>query len=58
MEGAAFHYVCLMEQVPFIQFRAVSNYVAQRDKTKWKLKQAIQTLNDKLVFILQELSIS
>lgn len=48
MEGAAFHFVCLMEQVPFIQLRAVSNYVGERDKQKWELEKAIVNLNGAL----------
>src|SRR5882724_2148282 len=31
MEGAAFHYVCLQEKIPFLQIRAVSNYIGERD---------------------------
>ena len=30
MEGAALHYVCLSEKIPFLQLRAVSNYVGER----------------------------
>ena len=45
MEGAALHYVCLQENIPFLQLRAVSNYVRERDKVKWKMKEAIQNLN-------------
>ncbi len=45
MEGAAFHYVCLSEMIPFVQVRAISNYVEPRDKTKWKMKEAIIGLN-------------
>lgn len=41
MEGAAFHHVCLMENVPFFQIRGISNEVGVRDKSKWKLTQAI-----------------
>jgi futalosine hydrolase len=52
MEGAAFHYACLMEHIPFIQLRAVSNFVGERDKTKWKLNGAITVLNEKLRRIL------
>jgi futalosine hydrolase len=48
MEGAALHYTCLMEQIPFIQLRAVSNFVGDRDKNNWKIKQAIAVLNEKL----------
>jgi futalosine hydrolase len=49
MEGAAFHYVALVEKIPFIQLRAVSNMVGERDKTKWKMKEAIQLLNEQLI---------
>ena len=48
MEGAALHYACLMEHIPFIQLRAVSNFVGERDKTKWKMIEAITILNEKL----------
>ncbi len=46
MEGAAFHYICLLENMPFAQIRAVSNYVLPRDKSKWKMKEAIINLNN------------
>ena len=45
MEGAALHYVCLQERVPFIQIRSISNCIGERDKSKWKLKEAIANLN-------------
>lgn len=48
MEGAAMHYVCLQEGVPFVQIRAISNYVEPRDKTKWQMGKAIKNLNDVL----------
>ena len=48
MEGAALHYTCLMEKIPFIQLRSISNYIAERDKTKWKIKEAIINLNIEL----------
>jgi futalosine hydrolase len=46
MEGAAFHYVCLHEDAPFAQVRAISNYVMPRDKSQWKMKEAITNLNN------------
>ena len=49
MEGAALHYICRETNTPFIQFRAVSNYVGERDKTYWKIKEAIENLNDGLL---------
>jgi futalosine hydrolase len=48
MEGAALHYACLMENIPFIQLRAVSNFAGERDKNNWKLKESIAVLNEKL----------
>lgn len=49
MEGAALHFVCKKFEIPFIQMRAVSNYVGERDKSKWKIKEAIQNLNKKVI---------
>ncbi len=45
MEGAALHYVCMQEHVPFIQIRSISNYIGERDKSKWNMKDAITNLN-------------
>ncbi len=49
MEGAAFHYACLKAGVPFMQVRALSNYVTPRDRSSWKMKEAIIALNDWLI---------
>ncbi len=48
MEGAALHYVCLMEKIPFLQLRAVSNYVGEREKNKWTVRESIALLNMEL----------
>lgn len=48
MEGAALHYVCLQESIPFLQIRSLSNFVGERDKGKWKMKEAITNLNNEL----------
>lgn len=45
MEGAAFHYVALKEKLPFLQIRAISNKVGERNKQKWKIADAIAVLN-------------
>ena len=55
MEGAALHYVCLQEAIPFIQIRSVSNFVGERDKTKWRLQEAIDHLNLELITALHQL---
>ena len=46
MEGAAFHFVCRQKGVPFCQVRAVSNYVGERDKSKWDIKGSVTVLNE------------
>ena len=56
MEGAAFHYVCLQEGVPFIQFRSISNFVGDRDKSRWNMKLAIENLNLHLLHFIQDVS--
>ena len=43
MEGAAFHYVALQTGIPFCQIRGISNQVGERNKLKWKIKEAIET---------------
>jgi futalosine hydrolase len=53
MEGAALHYVCLSEKIPFVQLRSVSNYVGERNKSKWKLKESIHNLNRELFRLLK-----
>ncbi len=54
MEGAAFHYVCLREHVPFAQVRAISNYVTPRNRDQWKMQEAIQSLNTWLIGLLNQ----
>jgi futalosine hydrolase len=56
MEGAALHYVCLQEQVPFLQIRSISNLIGERDKTKWKMKEAIENLNKQLTTLINGLT--
>lgn len=45
MEGIAFHYACLHYGIPFIQIRAISNYVTPRNRADWKIGLAIENLN-------------
>ncbi len=55
MEGAALHYIGRDLHAPFIQLRAVSNYVGERNKSKWKMQEAIYNLNESLLQLLDEL---
>jgi futalosine hydrolase len=45
LEGAALHYVALMENIPFLQLRSFSNFIGERDKSKWMMAEAIGNLN-------------
>ncbi len=49
MEGAALHYVARETSIPFIQIRAISNYIGERDKSNWQMKLAIDNLNHILI---------
>ena len=46
MEGAAFMYACLMHGVRFTQIRAVSNIVERRNRSAWRVKEAIAALSE------------
>lgn len=52
MEGAALHYVCLMQQIPFLQIRSISNYIGERNKRKWDMMNSIIHLNQALTHTL------
>jgi futalosine hydrolase len=55
MEGAALHYVGGLTKTPFIQIRAVSNYVGERNKAKWKLNESIEQLEAYVITYLAAL---
>jgi len=56
MEGAALHYVCLMEKKPFVQIRSISNYIGERNKKKWNMTESINNLNEYLLSTIKMLS--
>ena len=55
MEGAALHYSCLLEKIPFLQVRAVSNYATERDKSKWQMSKAVANLNIKVLELISKI---
>lgn len=55
MEGNAFHYVCLMNNIAFIQLRGISNHVGDRDKSRWKIKESLQTTYEACRSMLNQL---
>jgi futalosine hydrolase len=56
MEGAALHYAGLQEGIPFIQLRTFSNRAGERDKKKWRMKEAIDNLNRELMQLILKLN--
>ena len=56
MEGAAFHFVCLQQHIPFLQIRSISNKVGERDKTKWNIKEAVENLNTELIKLVDSIN--
>ncbi|MGZ8554684.1 MAG: phosphorylase family protein [Chitinophagaceae bacterium] len=55
LEGAALHYTCLREKIPFLQIRSVSNYIGERNKKNWDMKNSITNLNKELILLLESL---
>lgn len=54
MEGAAFMYSCKMLKARHIQVRSVSNYIEDRDVSKWDISLAVYNLNHFLLDLLNE----
>lgn len=55
MEGAAFFYICLRKNIPFIAIRAVSNMVAPDRGSEWNIPLALEKLAEKIRLILNTL---
>lgn len=55
MEGAALHYVAGMERVPYLQLRGISNYIGERDKSHWRLREAVDGVNRETQTLLTKL---
>jgi len=49
MEGAALHYVGNDLNIPYLQIRGLSNYIGERDKSKWLIKEAVENANQALI---------
>ena len=49
MEGAAFFYAALLSGIPFVEIRAISNYVEPRNRETWEIGKAIENLNNLLI---------
>jgi futalosine hydrolase len=56
MEGASFFYAALIERIPCIQIRAISNRVEARDRSRWNIPLAVKNLNTFALEMLEELN--
>ncbi len=56
MEGAAFMFACENENIPYVQIRAVSNYVEKRNRDTWDISLAIENLNKQVLEILEAIA--
>ncbi len=48
MEGAGIFLVCLEKNIPFIEIRAISNYIEPRNTNNWNIPLAIKNLNTEI----------
>jgi futalosine hydrolase len=53
MEGAGFFYTCLLEKLPFVEIRSISNAVEVRNKEQWNIPLAVDNLNQILIQIIE-----
>ena len=56
MGGAAFLYGCLIEKIACAQIRAISNFVEERDKSRWNIPLALKNLTSTTLEILDYLN--
>lgn len=55
MEGASVAHVCQMHGIPFLEIRGISNIVEERDKGKWKLKEASGICQEALLEVIEKI---
>lgn len=56
MEGAAAAHVCALHGVPFLEVRGVSNLVENRDRSKWRIKEAADAAQNVVLSLIENLS--
>lgn len=56
MEGAAVARVCDEFSLPLVELRAISNYVEDRDLSRWQLQKACEKAATSAALLVQELS--
>ncbi|MCH7534834.1 MAG: hypothetical protein IH948_03665 [Bacteroidetes bacterium] len=53
MEGAAFFIACKNVGIEFAEIRAISNYVEERNTSKWEINKALDSLSTSIEDILK-----
>ncbi len=56
MEGAAFFYTCLLQNVPCMQLRSISNRVEPRNLKNWNTELALENLSKDFLSLLHEIN--
>jgi futalosine hydrolase len=56
MEGAAAAHVCALHEVPFLEVRGISNLVEDRDRAKWRIKEAAAAAQAVVLTLLDALA--
>jgi hypothetical protein len=56
MEGFAVLRAASLAAVPAVELRAVSNPVAERDRSRWSIEDALEALRGGVAALLQELA--
>jgi len=56
MEGSASAHVAALYKIPFVEIRAGSNYVGQRDKSKWNIPLAAKRISNVVAALIQKVS--
>ena len=55
MEGATFQKICEEYETPYLQIRAVSNFVGERNKANWKINDALKKLGETVTPYLEQI---
>ena len=56
MEGAAAAHVCALHDIPFLEVRGISNLVEDRDRSKWRIKEAAEAAQTVALKLAESLS--
>ncbi len=55
MEGAGIFYVCILQNIPFIEIRAISNKIEPRNVKNWNIPLALTNLSEILTKLFNDI---